>query len=82
MKDQEVAEAKPEEQEITEIKAEQKPKVPPPPPTAAFAMSCSTFIGPYSHPPLLSPILHPGLALASQLAPASHLRPFKPNPAL
>ena len=36
MKDQEVAEAKPEEQEITEIKAEQKPKVPSPPPTAAF----------------------------------------------
>ena len=31
MKDQEVAEAKPEEQEITEIKAEQKPKVPSPP---------------------------------------------------
>ena len=36
MKDQEVAEAKPEEQEITEIKAEQKPKVPSPPLTAAF----------------------------------------------
>ena len=36
MKEQELPEAKPEEQEITEIKAEQKPKVPSPPPTAAF----------------------------------------------
>ena len=35
MKEQELPEAKPEEQEITEIKAEQKPKVPSPPPTAA-----------------------------------------------
>ena len=33
MEEQELAEAKPEEQEITEIKAEQKPKVPSPPPT-------------------------------------------------
>ena len=75
IKEQELPEVKPEEQEITEIKAEQKPKVPSPPPTAAFAMSCSTFIGPYSHPPLLSPILHPGLTLAPQLASVSHLRP-------
>ena len=30
MKEQELPEAKPEEQEITEIKAEQKPKVPSP----------------------------------------------------
>ena len=33
MKEQELPEAKPEEQEITEIKAEQKPKVPSPLPT-------------------------------------------------
>ena len=32
MKEQELPEAKPEEQEIAEIKAEQKPKVPSPPP--------------------------------------------------
>ena len=35
MKEQKLPEAKPEEQEITEIKAEPKPKVPSPPPTAA-----------------------------------------------
>ena len=34
MKEQEVAEAKPEEQEITESKAKQKPKVPSPQYTA------------------------------------------------
>ena len=44
MKEQELPEAKPEKQE-TEIKAEQKPKVPPPP-DRSFPMSCSTFIGP------------------------------------
>ena len=72
IKEQELPEVKPEEQEITEIKAEQQPKVPPSPLTAAFrcvARSKDLLT------PLLSPILHPGLTLAPQLASVSHLRP-------
>ena len=47
MEEQELAEAKPEEQEITEIKAEQKPKVPSPPPH--YSSTHTVQLAPASH---------------------------------